>query len=585
MLKNLWRMAEGYRTRYAIGLGWSVLAAFCAGIPFVVLYLVLTELFEKGLQADSGKLWGLVGVMALGFVLQVIFAWRGTLGTMPTSQQMVGHWQIKLGEHLRRLSMGFFNGRQAGDLTTLITSDVQMVSIIFYIFIPRIVTNTVLATTIGLLSFFVDWRMALALLVGVPVAFGVLRLSEGRIAALGRRRQAALVETNTRLVEYVQGMPVLKAFKQTGPNFAKLDRAIARFRDENLRLLMPLAFFTIAFAVTLELGISFVIIAGSYLVLGGTITPPIFLIFLILTLRFYGPLQEVGSFLSELRLLVGSMQRMLDLAYTPPLPEPAEEPLLKHFDIEFEKVSFGYEKAEVLKKVSFHVPQHSITALVGPSGSGKSTITSLIARFWDVKEGTVRVGGVDVRDLKTDYLLSQISMVFQNVYLFNETIESNLRFGKPTATHEEIVEAARLARCHDFIMALPEGYQTRVGEGGAALSGGEKQRLSIARAILKDAPIVLLDEATASLDPENEQLIQQAINALVKRKTLIIIAHRLSTIQSADQILVLESGQIVEQGRHRDLVKAGGLYSRFWAERQKARSWKVGQPVADAAQI
>jgi ATP-binding cassette subfamily B protein len=284
----------------------------------------------------------------------------------------------------------------------------------------------------------------------------------------------------------------------------------------------------------------------------------------------------MGGFLSEMRVMVASLKRLFDLLETPPLPEPAQPRQLDHFDIEFQDVSFRYDAAEVLKNVSFQAPERSITALVGPSGSGKSTITNLVARFWDVNGGAVKIGGIDVRELSPDYLLSQVSMVFQNVYLFNDTIENNLLFGKPTATHAEVVAAAELARCHDFIMALPQGYQTVIGEGGASLSGGEKQRLSIARAILKDAPIVLLDEATASLDPENEQLIQQAFNALVERKTLLIIAHRLSTIQNADQIIVMESGRVVEQGRHAELVGQGGLYARFWEERQKARSWKIG---------
>ena len=239
----------------------------------------------------------------------------------------------------------------------------------------------------------------------------------------------------------------------------------------------------------------------------------------------------------------------------------------------FDHVSFGYGKTEVLHDISLRFPARSVTALVGPSGSGKSTITRLAARFWDVNRGAVRLGGVDVRDMKSDEVLSRISVVFQDVYLFHDTVEGNIRMGKPDATQEEIIAAARAAACHDFIMALPDGYQTMVGEGGSTLSGGEKQRISIARALLKDAPIVLLDEATASLDPENEVLIQQAISALVAEKTVIVIAHRLQSIMSADNIVVLDEGQVAEQGTHEELLKRNGIYARLWAEQSQATSW------------
>ena len=248
------------------------------------------------------------------------------------------------------------------------------------------------------------------------------------------------------------------------------------------------------------------------------------------------------------------------------------------FDIGFEHVSFAYENGNpILKDVSFSIPQGSMTAIVGPSGGGKTTITRLIARFWDVQEGSITIGGHDVKEFTCDSLLKNMSMVFQNVYLFHDTIENNIKFGCPDATHEQVVEAAKKACCHDFISALPQGYDTVIGEGGSTLSGGEKQRISIARAMLKDAPIILLDEATASVDPENEVHLQQAISALVKNKTLIVIAHRLSTIRDADQILVVDNGKIVEKGVHAELIQQKGIYQNFWNIRQKARNWKLAQ--------
>jgi ATP-binding cassette subfamily B protein len=297
--------------------------------------------------------------------------------------------------------------------------------------------------------------------------------------------------------------------------------------------------------------------------------------FLVVTLRFYHPLQQVGLFLAELRYFRMSFDRIQAVLDEPTLPEPSNDPHLDRFDIEFRNVSFRYEKELVLDHISFHIPERSVTALVGPSGSGKTTIANLIARFWDVNEGEVRIGGCNIKALRTDRLLSYISMVFQDVYLFHDTVLNNIRIGRPHATIEEVMAAARAAQCHEFIKRRPQGYDTIVGEGGSTLSGGEKQRLSIARAILKNAPIVLLDEATASLDPENEALIQRGFQALVRAKTLVVIAHRLSTIRHADQILVIDKGRIVERGRHEELLAVNGLYAKLWREQERAHGWKV----------
>ncbi len=275
------------------------------------------------------------------------------------------------------------------------------------------------------------------------------------------------------------------------------------------------------------------------------------------------------------------MNNINEFIATPLLPEPVKGKHPDGYAISFENVRFSYEDKTVLNDVSFNIPQNAMVALVGPSGSGKTTITNLIARFWDANVGRVTVGGVDVRDLTANTLLASITMVFQDVYLFNDTIMNNIKFGNPNATDEQVFTAARAAQCHDFIVEFPAGYSTRISEGGSTLSGGQKQRISIARAILKDAPIVLLDEATASIDPENERLIQQAINALTAKKTLIVIAHRLNTVQYADKIFVLDEGQIIQEGTHNELIAQEGMYRRFWDERQKARGWKLGRVDED----
>jgi ATP-binding cassette subfamily B protein len=353
------------------------------------------------------------------------------------------------------------------------------------------------------------------------------------------------------------------------------------YKKTNVDLVVKLAPSIVAFQAILELGTAIILLSGSYLFLGGELSLTVFLLFLVLGLRVYAPIQNIIVYMAIMRIADASMERVLEVLNREPLPEPDYDPTLDRFDIEFKDVWFRYEDTEVLKGVSFAIPENTITALVGPSGAGKTTIAHLIARFWDADSGEILVGGRNIKDMKTDRLLSYIAMVFE-VYLFNDSIANNIRFGGKDATDEEVIAAAKAAHCHEFIERLPDGYETVIGEGGATLSGGEKQRISIARAMLKDAPIVILDEATAYIDPENEILIQEAINSLVRSKTLIIIAHRLRTITTADQILVVDDGKVVEQGRHNELVDAGELYSRFWEKRQKARGWKIAKEGLNA---
>jgi ATP-binding cassette subfamily B protein len=309
----------------------------------------------------------------------------------------------------------------------------------------------------------------------------------------------------------------------------------------------------------------------------GTLPLPVYIMFLILGVRVYEPLMQAFVFLAELNYYKISVDRIEDLRKTPELAGAQPDLQPPSYDVAFEDVSFHYLDTDVLKHIDLTIPERALVAFVGPSGSGKTTMTRLIARFWDVTDGSIKLGGYDLREYDPATVLASVSMVFQDVYLFNDTVINNIRVGKTEATEEEIIAAAKAARCHEFITKLPEGYETMVGEGGSTLSGGEKQRISIARAMLKDAPIVLLDEATASLDPENELYIQQAIDGLVKNKTVVVIAHRLNTVVHADKIVVLDEGQIVKQGTHDELMRAEGLYRRMWDEQQKVREWKFGE--------
>ncbi|NJR25965.1 MAG: ABC transporter ATP-binding protein [Richelia sp. CSU_2_1] len=520
-----------------------------------------------------GKLCILIIGVAACIVLQSIFGYQAYRIYSSIQARIAGRIQNDIGDRIRKLSMGFFSEMNAGEINTIVTADVMKVDYMYAL--PTIVDAIGIPAFIALFLCFIDWRMALATVAGIPLAVWIYNWSQNRLKELTQLQAKSQIQSNLQIVEYIDGIAEIRGFDRAGMQFQKLAVAVKDSREANINLATKLAPADVAFNTALELGFAAILLSGTYLLLQGQLTVPVFLMFLVLGLRFYIPLQKIDELSRNQRQASEAIARISNLLEVRPLLEVKEDKTLEQFDIEFKNVSFSYEEIPVLQNISFTAKQGKVTALVGPSGSGKTTISNLIARFWDVSNGDILIGGVNVKDLKSDTLLSYISIVFQDVYLFNDTILNNIKFGNSHASQEQVEAAAKAARCHEFILELPDGYNTVVGEGGANLSGGEKQRISIARAILKDAPIVLLDEATASIDPENELLIQQAIDSLVKSKTLIVIAHKLSTIENADRILVIENGQIVEGGKHCELIKNGNLYSRFWSDRQQARSWKI----------
>ena len=390
----------------------------------------------------------------------------------------------------------------------------------------------------------------------------------------GRKHQKIKRNASSRMIEYIQGIRLIRAFNLNGNKFERLEHAFRELKRESIYLeAAPAPTITLA-STLLNGGLVLIMLLGFSMLLDAQVSIPVYIMFLLAGSAIYAPLINAMTFIALINYMKLSAERIDALCNTPVLPEGTIEEVTGS-EIEFRNVDFSYdEDIPVLRDVSLVIPEKRLTALVGPSGSGKTTLTRLIARFWDVNKGEILLGGRNVRDYTLHTLMQQISIVFQDVYLFNDTIYNNIRVGRETATQEEIEAAARKAQCHEFITAMPDGYDTLVGEGGSTFSGGEKQRISIARAILKDAPIVLLDEATASLDPENEVHIQDAINDLVKEKTVVIIAHRLGTLVNADNIVVINQGRVVQQGKHQTLLEEGGLYRNLWQEQQRVKRWK-----------
>ena len=422
---------------------------------------------------------------------------------------------------------------------------------------------------------FFCWQVAAVALAGVLCSgffLHLMSLSSHRNAITHQEAQNRLISS---VIEFVRGIAVVKAYGQEGVSVQGIRSAFFDHRKINIRIELDYVWCNGLHQLSCKLASVGIVLVSAMLTIDGEMTLPVFLMMSVFSFILFGQVEQVQNGTHTMQLIETAMDKLEAIKKAEFIDTHAKDIRIGHSDICFSDVSFGYDRKRVLDGVTFRIPQGSTTAIVGPSGSGKTTICNLLARFYDVDSGSITIDGTDVRKFTCDSLLKNISMVFQNVYLFHDTIENNIRFGNPDATHEEVVRAAKKACCHDFIMQLADGYETVIGEGGSTLSGGEKQRISIARAILKDASIVILDEATASIDPENEHLIQQAISGLTTGKTVIVIAHRLATIEHADQILVVDSGRIVQKGAHAELMGQEGIYRRFINIREQAEGWSI----------
>lgn len=476
-------------------------------------------------------------------------------------------------ELLRKLPMNFFNTKDLSELTTNMMADCSSMESLLSSTIPPLIANGITVTLTCILLAFFDWRLALCVFITVPIAFLIIWLSRNHQKKLFEKQVDAKLAASDQVQEYLEGMKIIKSCGLSGSHFSALDKALLAMKKIAIKVEMAVGVFMSSASMILQAGIGITIFVGAILLASGQIELLPLLMFLLMVTRIYGPILAILANLSSLLNLNVVTSRMRTLLTTPAMDGDGKT--VPNCDIELSHVTFAYNQEDVIKDVSCKIPQGSVTALVGPSGSGKSTISKLIARFWDVQKGKITVGGKDIKSMEPESLMSYMSFVFQDVTLFNDTVMNNIRLGNPNATDDQVIAAAKAAYCDEFVREMPDGYQTVLGENGSTLSGGERQRISIARALLKNAPIILLDEATASLDPENEVLVQKAIAKLVEGKTVIMIAHRLRTVVDADQILVLDNGRLVEHGTHDELMKKNGLYHKLFHIQQESLGWAV----------
>lgn len=570
------RLAGEKEPQLKRGLAYAVAEAVAVAVPLATVLLFVRRALSHSLSMT--EVWRMTLAIAVAVVLRALLAIRSMGDLFGAAHTLMGKVRIRLADFLRKLPMGFFSGRRSGELASVLTTDVALVEDIWSHLLGVFAATLILPLVVGAALCVLDVRLGLILFATLPAALLALAIT----TPIFMRRIGAVIdasaEANGRLVEYAQGIAVLRAFGRQGEGYGRLARSMERLRDALIAAEVGPAPLLGVYGFVVEGGFVLTALMGVSFMRSATLDPATFLVFLVVSAGVTRQLSDLGVSLLVLRAAQKAMQRIEGLFAEPQLAEPKQAGRTPaRFDVTLDELTFGYEERAVLERVSLTFPERSLTALVGPSGSGKSTLVHLVARLWDVPtgNGSIRIGDVDIRDMRFEDLHHHVAMVFQDVVLFTGSVADNIKIGKMTATLDEVIAAAKSAQAHDFIMALPDGYDTELGEGGNSLSGGEKQRISIARALLKDAPIVLLDEATASVDVNAEAAIQRAIDVLVRDKTVVVIAHRLRTVQRASRIVVLEAGRVVEQGTHAALIEHGGTYFRLWNEQQRAAGWRL----------
>ena len=575
VFKKIWSFSIKEKGNLQKSIVIGFLNAIFNSLLVTALYVVLKAIVENSVSTNTE--WTAFIIMAVSIVGKIVTQYFSQLQRTHAGYFMVADKRINIGEKLKSVPMGYFNQNSLGQITAIETTILNDVESAVPVVLVTTLGGFLNSLVFALFMLVFDWRMGAVTLLGIVVFLLVTSAMEkkSREGVPARQEaQAILVEA---VLETIQGMSVVKAFDLDNNLDKKVDRAIEESFKKNEKLEKAMTpYVAVQQLVLYVFGVALMFCAIMFY-LNGSMELTKSLIMVVCSFMVYEQLKVAGSCVAHMRIAEHSIDKANKIDDVPTMDEGGKDIVPTSTEIKFKNVDFAYEKKKILDNVSFTIPEKKMTAIVGPSGSGKTTLCSMIPRFWDVDAGSVSIGGVNVKDYTLNSLMKNVSMVFQNVYLFADTIENNIKFGKADATHEGVVEAAKRACCHEFIMALPDGYNTKIGEGGASLSGGEKQRISIARALIKDAGIVIFDEATANVDPENEDRLQNAIEELTKDKTVIMIAHRLKTVRNAEKILVLSDGKIAQEGKHDELIKEAGIYADFVNGRKEAIGWKLGR--------
>ncbi|MBQ7246126.1 MAG: ABC transporter ATP-binding protein [Firmicutes bacterium] len=564
---------EENKRKFHMSVFLGVLEAVFTGMRIPAAYVAIKALLNNTL--DNKTILLVAGIMLFCTLCKTIVNRHSQMLQTEGGYNTCSGKRIEIGEHLRYLPMGYFNDTSLGHITSVTTNVMEQLADIATRAIIMILQGGISTIVMALFLFMFDYRMGLIGLVGIGVFSLVNRWTNRSVARVADEKIAADKDMVGVVLEYIQGIAEIRNYNIIGRNNSRIQGAIER--KKNMDIKAELAAIPAVGVQMLVCKLTGVVIAGFslYFYLNGSMDLVYAIVMLLCSFMIFESLDIAGIYTALLRIIGKCVDLANEILEIEQMDIDGEDIVPSSRDIHLEHVDFAYENRKIIDDVTLDIKEGTTTAIVGPSGGGKTTITSLIARFWDVDKGEVTLGGRNVKDYSFDSLMENFSFVFQRVYLFEDTIMNNIRFGKPEASLEDVVAAAKKAACHDFIMALPNGYDTMVGEGGASLSGGEKQRIAIARAIMKDAPIIILDEATANVDPENEKELTQAIENLTKEKTIIMIAHRLKTVRHADQIVVIDKGKIVQKGKHEDLIKEEGIYKNFVQGRQQAVSWKL----------
>lgn len=564
----------------------SSLAAIASFIPYIAVYFMIREIlnvFPDLVQLDMGRIMNYGWLALAGIVANILLYFLAIFSSHIAAFGTLYDLKVLFADHITKIPLGYHLTIGSGRLRKIMDENIESVEGFIAHQFPDFVASITAPIVMVIILFVVDWRFGLASLAGIILAFiaEFIGFGSGAMKENMGKYQKASEEMNNASVEYVRGMSVVKAFNQTASSFKKLQEAISGYTEWVLKFSLGWQNCMPAFTTIIN-NIYLILVPVGILIGSNTSNfkefSMKFIFYLLFVPAIAGVLNKIMYISESFMQIDGNVARMDEILNIPEMPETANPQKPQGEDVVFDHVSFTYtgnNEEKALESVSFAAKQGQITAIVGPSGGGKSTIANLISRFWDVKDGKITIGGVDLRDMAQNDLMRQVSFVFQDIFLFKQSILDNIRMGNRNATEEQVIAAAKAAQCHEFISKLPEGYHTVVGTKGVHLSGGERQRIAIARAIIKDSPIIVLDEATAFSDPENEYLIQKAFEKLMQNKTVIIIAHRLSTIRNADKIIVMEKGQIVESGKHDDLVAAGGRYFQMWNHYTEAINWKL----------